>query len=611
MTVITRVVQMATVGLIYGALAASSASATTIVPRSDETLDRVALSHRAWNQTTDTYDRAYVYPTSWSLRLNGCGTLVDGAPVNPNSVSQPDIYWHFEPLGSQPVEPFNVRSRGSDGNRKCDPTATLPALGRWRVTVSVFLPDASAVATHESTFRDVVVAAVGDSFTSGEGNRLGNWTDEQCHRSYGSWAEYLAERLETGTTAVTFLNLACSGTRIANLANSVYGGIIPDAAGGRHQLDPQLRAMRGMLGDPLAPETRTVDVLLGSAGINDLASGAGALLEGCALFGGTCQMDLTRDIARLKDSYASLELAISRNIRLGHAYFLGYPARIFTNAVDEFSGCGVFNMSRGDAEWIHGTVQSVNRELTKAATRWGWTVLPTTELFRRHGYCADVVPLQRPDIEPGTPWFRAYLATKREQGDKYGTAHPNQGGHTATARVAAQTVGTDAVAPGPDVFDIRLLRVRVTDELNVPWPGTLEFGVAPQMRSGCGHATESVTGLRLRVWNDLSNDPCQRFHVRTAGRTVAVFARTHLNPPARHDDEPPQDQQQGRGQRTPVRPGPVSLYFERFLQRGQGWGAIGPPGPGHVIQHFVTAHDKGRLELEYEITRPVVVAPTS
>jgi hypothetical protein len=404
---------------------------------------------------------------------------------------------------------------------------------------------------------------------------------------------------------VTFVNLACSGATIANLTSSNYGGIIKDAAGGPHQLLPQLRALRTMLGEPLVPETRSVDVLLATAGINDMGTGAGDLLRGCAILGGKCQHDLSNDIAGLRDSYDQLELAISANIRLGHAYFAGYPARIFTNAADQFSGCGFFNMTPADARWIYRTVESINGQTAKAAERLGWTFMPVTELFRNHGYCADHAP---PGVRPGTPWFRPYLATRLIQGDDHGTAHPNQGGHEETARAASRIVRTDVPAPAPDVFDVRFLRVRVTDELHAPWPGEFSVSVQRRQRSACGHTTEAVTGLKLNSWNDVSANPCMRFHVRTAGRTVMIVADTYLNPPV-HRDNPPQNEQRGRGHPTPVRPGPVLFTFERFLRRVNGWNATPPPGPGYTVQHFVDAHDNGRIEIEYEITRPQVAGP--
>ena len=158
------------------------------------------------------------------------------------------------------------------------------------------------------------------------------------------------------------------------------------------------------------------------------------------------------------------------------------------------------------------------------------------------------------------------------QGNDMGTAHPNLQGQRETARQVLGAVRTDTPAPGPDAFDVRFLRIRVTDKLHVPWPGQLSTNVEPGLLSNCGHLNETVTGLKLNIWNDLSANRCMRYHIRTAGRTVMINASTHLNPVKGHDN-PPQDEQHGRGHHTSVRPGPVLFGLERFLRRANGWNA--------------------------------------
>ena len=124
---------------LFGVVTAT-AEAATIVASSKEELHRVALSHRAWNQRTDVYAKEYVYPSKWPLTLDGCGTQVDGKPISPTQLARrPDLFWKLEPLDGQPVEPLSVRSRDASGDWTCAPKTILPALGRWRVTVSAFV----------------------------------------------------------------------------------------------------------------------------------------------------------------------------------------------------------------------------------------------------------------------------------------------------------------------------------------------------------------------------------------------------------------------------------------------------------------------------------------
>lgn len=569
------------------AAAASARAIVTLRPRAD-------LSSDAWDARRDTYDRDYVYPATRPLRLDGCASRVDGVPVADSPLPGPS--WTLEPLDRQHDGRIEVRPRVG----VCAKTVALPALGRWRITLTVRdAAGSSASATKEMTFRDVLVAAIGDSFASGEGNKLKGWADEQCHRSSVAWPAELARRLENASTAVTFLSFACSGAEISHLITRPYKGQVSK---GQQILKPQLRVLRSLLGSPLRFDTRPVDVLLGSAGINDL--GVGAILEDCAIGGGRCRRDLSRKLAGLPDSYNSLELALSDNIRLGQAYFAGYPARIFTNATDDFDTCGVFGTATiGDAEWITDQAVGLNKAFSQAADRHRWSFVGTTDLFRRHGYCADVSPRGM----TGATWFRSWVSSVNRQGDNKGTAHPNLQGHRTTAAEVRRFVRTDVAAPPTDRFVVRFLRLHMTDNRKIPWPGTATVGVGPGGSSSCGREREDLTELKLGQSNDLSANPCLRFVVQTAGRTIEASASTILNGPEDPEDIP-QDEQQPPGQRRRTE-GRRAFEVARLHARANGWDATSPVAPQPRVQRLVDAHDDGRFELEYEITTEPVVAP--
>jgi hypothetical protein len=149
------------------------------------------------------------------------------------------------PLDGQPVGAIEIAAVPG----RCARTVTLRALGGWEITTTI--RDAAgqaATLTQRRRFRDVLVATVGDSFTSGEGNKLDGWVDGRCHRSHEAWPQQLARSLETPTTVVTFLSFACTGAEIRPLVDAGYSA---DRGRARVELEYEI--------------TRAEDVLAGGA----------------------------------------------------------------------------------------------------------------------------------------------------------------------------------------------------------------------------------------------------------------------------------------------------------------------------------------------------------
>src|SRR5262249_5125327 len=93
-------------------------------------------------------------------------------------------------------------------------------------TLTIRMKDGSSASAGERVeVRDLLVVALGDSLTSGEGNpdadatpfALPRWQNGACHRSLKSGAALAALELERRDphTSVTFVTLACSGASIA------------------------------------------------------------------------------------------------------------------------------------------------------------------------------------------------------------------------------------------------------------------------------------------------------------------------------------------------------------------------------------------------------------
>jgi hypothetical protein len=445
---------------------------------------RVNEGWSTWDTGTHLYASDYAFPAEWKVTLDGC-----------QSSGQIARYWWL----------LIPRNGSTDDNgpvttvtNTCKGTVSLPRLGEWavRLTVESDAGERNAV-SRLVTLRDLLVVSIGDSLGSGEGNPdrdkidvsgqfeiPAEWKDRQCHRSARSWSARLARDLESATTTVTFLNYACSGAEVRQLFADTYEGIEAGPA-----LQPQLDAVERQLGSPLASRTPEVDVLLLSAGVNDL--GFGDLLEHCATHIGYCASGSDADrvwtgLKALPDRYSQLDSMISTRVKAAGIYVVEYPAHIFTDDYGSWEGCGAFEpaMRPSEAEWIGKRGDDLNSRLWLAAQVNRWTYIPgIRKAFlphdgeKGHGYCAS------------DPWFRSYSGSKSVQGNNRGTAHPISPGIEKIAAIARQLVDIDATLKP-------LLRVRI-QFLSVRFDDT-------HPRSDC--------------------DDCHRVHVNFLGRPALTIA---------------------------------------------------------------------------------------
>ena len=170
----------------------------------------------------------------------------------------------------------------------CKVTLTTPTLGTFTVRGSLSkASDPKHVeltsATGKILVKDLLIAAVGDSNGSGEGN--GPFFDYQCNRSFKSYQFRTAQAIEKADrrTSVTLVWTSCSGARIEHLTTRKYPGVHP-AFG--PALPPQVAQVSDALTFPVRPYApragrtpRKVDVVLTSVGVNDLSFGS--VLEFC------------------------------------------------------------------------------------------------------------------------------------------------------------------------------------------------------------------------------------------------------------------------------------------------------------------------------------------
>ena len=160
----------------------------------------------------------------------------------------------------------------------CKTQFTFPAPGQYATTLIVGDggPNFSAPLNGTVEIRHFVVASMGDSFASGEGdpdipassdNPAPVWWDRRCHRSLLSGHALAARALECADdrSSVTFVSKACSGASITSGLLDKYQGEELVAGDQPALLDSQVDELQGLLGTP-GPD----DVLLLQIGANDV-----------------------------------------------------------------------------------------------------------------------------------------------------------------------------------------------------------------------------------------------------------------------------------------------------------------------------------------------------
>lgn len=126
-------------------------------------------------------------------------------------------------------------------NLSCDhlPLLTLDAAEQpYKLDVQQTKDGQTSTATAEVLLKTVVIVALGDSISSGEGmpHRLHDndatkpdlWLERRCHRSYFNFTSLaLAVAAEQApTTTFEYINLACSGSTITASAGEHHGGLL-------------------------------------------------------------------------------------------------------------------------------------------------------------------------------------------------------------------------------------------------------------------------------------------------------------------------------------------------------------------------------------------------
>lgn len=309
--------------------------------------------------------------------------------------------------------------------------------------------------------RDYVVASLGDSVASGEGNPHVDasfgvpaiWQDRACHRTVGAGPSIAAARLENADphSSVTFIQLACSGAAVLDSPevpgtdDEASGGVIDQYRGQEPQpgsLRPsQVSQLEEMLG------LRTVDALLLSVGANDVRFSE--TLKAC-IEEPRCDTTATRTefeqrITTLPSRYARLDAALTG---IGVDPATVHITEYFDPSVDERGvtqmRCAISDgvvelLDDDEARWASiGVTGAINGAVAAAAGAHGWKLVGgLASAFRGHGYCST------------DPWIVRFGESLVRQGNKDGSFHPNASGHSAYADAIYRSLRSDLLVPPP------------------------------------------------------------------------------------------------------------------------------------------------------------------
>jgi hypothetical protein len=410
---------------------------------------RYDASWAAWNPTTARYTSSFVNPSAWSLNLTGCAST------------------SLRPITAYT---FTISRIGTTWTRTYKTTACslslhnlLPAQGYYRATVTLRTAlGASVPIIRTVQIRDYLIVSMGDSLASGEGNpdvpgaydvtynfkgeatsartiRTAQWKDRRCHRSAKSGPALAAKAFAAASryTSVTFLSVACSGAEIRHMIDARYGGIEPV---GSSTFPPQVDAIHTFVGG------RRIDALLISAGINDLHFSD--IIERCASNGNfgvhvDCVTDggIADQVTRLPLKYLQLALAIRDKLPgTREVYVNNYPSNVFRGGACgslAFPGVGI---DAAEASEMNTWGIALSWKITEAAHTFRidpfhWNRVNDLALpFDQHAYCDSA------------SWFVKYEQSWATQGNKFGTAHPNNAGHVTYGNLLRRAIVLDQAA---------------------------------------------------------------------------------------------------------------------------------------------------------------------
>lgn len=432
------------------------------------------------------YDPDYVNPKSFNIFVSGCVDETDWKLNRENKAAKRTYVWTAN--GQTFSGPW------------CEKKLTFPAQGAYPVTLAVNGKTYKQVVR----VRDILIVALGDSMSSGEGSphyyhfpgtpyRPAGWADMQCHRSRHAPAFQAAKTIEAmdPSTSVTFISFACSGATLDTdtpLSTSMFnaytigahtGGMLFSGTGllgpyigiespfGEHTediIDYKKRGGRGVRESQVDQLKRALDgkrkadVVVMSAGINDARFSS--MIHTCVLYtdcpkegigSAASKMPLEKrfdwDTSRIPGMYKKLGEQL--NSMVNRVLVLEYP-NAFTN--ENKKTCDVV---LDDAKF-DSLPSALRLGIDASESNW----IQNVGGPKLHSRIKEGVALAGSDWEfvPGAweafkghgycaktdPWIETATSSDTKQGPSRsgakGTIHPNFWGYQAMAKIIVKAL---------------------------------------------------------------------------------------------------------------------------------------------------------------------------
>ena len=394
----------------------------------------------------DTTDESSVSP----VVLNGCGSRATGSAF-------PGISSYEWAVGS--AAPVYTSTCTWTWQRPVAATASSTSV-KLTVIPRVGAPFSLAKPV---TYRDVVIASVGDSAASGQGTLHYN-ISPQCYRSglAGSAQDALRMQQALGANvSVHFWFLACSGARITSADSSTWagvpgagthpadwGGMLTPYAGAKNPnetapLTPQvdrLKQLKTESGLPIATLLMTVgandtgwalvaqDCLIAGAIAAVVPSPEAEAAQSACLF--SLQPQIAASMASLPAHFGLLATALPAVVPANRVYLTDYfdPEDSYSAPTLVCPGelMASYSLRTMGISWVQNPMQS---DVQAAAAANGWHYLSGNRAaFQGHGVC-------NADTSAAGRWVNSMTDSKLGQQDFVGTWHPNTYGQKAIAAV--------------------------------------------------------------------------------------------------------------------------------------------------------------------------------
>jgi len=394
----------------------------------------------------NSYD--YVNPRGYTLNLD--------ASASSRNVPSKNVLWTVRGNGLR--KPRTARGKRVSIN-------DLPQ-GTYAVTVRITMKDGVKTSSPTKVWlRDILIVAIGDSYSSGEGNperakgffSSALWANgvtdamarenAEAHRSTACASSLAALQIEKADphSSVTFVLLSQSGATVDSGVLGPKGG----SESSSYTLSGQIDELRRIVGQ------RKIDILTVSVGGNDIGFAdrvadlvKGPLLQSQEQELADIQAKLTPALADLPRRYANLARALG-TFRVGRTIVTEYPdpTRDDSGEFAEFAGdyWWPLKIDRTEAEFAYrNALLPLNSAVAKAASDYGWRLATDiADDFTFHGYAA------------ADHWFVTNTEACALQGGgilgiSSGSLHPNAMGHHAIAGIVVEIMRAElAKVPAP------------------------------------------------------------------------------------------------------------------------------------------------------------------